>query len=146
MEAVASFGKGQSYKKHIFNVQLYLASPDVARKVDECRRSEKAYSQGDPATNVPNIQAGRIELSVINGVGKAAVVAMLGRGDFCGEECLAGRAARAGTATAIAPTTVLVIKKQEVIRVLHADHAFSDLFVSYIRMCPRPEPCDLVQE
>jgi CRP-like cAMP-binding protein len=132
MEAIASSSKTQPNKKHTFNVQLYLASAGVARKVVEYQRSEKAYSQGDPATNVLYIQKGRMKLSVINGVGKEAVVAMLGPGDFLGEGCLAGQAARVGTATAFAPTTLLVIEQKEMIRALHTERAFSDRFVSYM--------------
>jgi CRP-like cAMP-binding protein len=78
------------------------------------------------------IQKGGIKLSVVNEVGKEAVVAMLGPGDFFGEGCLAGQLFRMATATTTAPTTLLVIEKKEVIRVLHAEHAFSDRFVSYM--------------
>ena len=132
MEAIASSSKTKSNKKHIFNAQAYLASVGVARKVVEYRRSEKAYSQGDPATDVMYIQKGGIKLSVVNEVGKEAVVAMLGPGDFFGEGGMAGQPVRMGTATAITPTTLLVIEKQEMIRVLHAERAFSDRFVAYM--------------
>ena len=73
-----------------------------------------------------------IKLSVVNEVGKEAVVAMLGPGDFFGEGGMAGQLVRMGTATAITPTTLLVIEKKEMIRVLHAEHAFSDRFVAYM--------------
>src|ERR1700692_2494652 len=132
MEAIASSSKTKSNKRHIFDAQAYLASCGVARKVVEYRRSEKAYSQGDPATNVMYIQKGGIKLSVVNEVGKEAVLAMLGPGDFFGEGGMAGQLVRMGTATAIAPTTLLVIEKKEMIRVLHAEHAFSDRFVAYM--------------
>src|ERR1700689_2693461 len=78
------------------------------------------------------IQKGGIKLSVVNEVGKEAVVAMLGPGDFLGEGSMAGQLVRIGAATAIAPTTLLVIEKREMIRVLHAEHEFSDRFVAYI--------------
>ena len=132
MEAIASSSKTTIDRKHIFNPGAYLASGGVARKVVEYQRSEKAFSQGDPATDVLYIQKGGIKLSVVNEVGKEAVVAMLGPGDFFGEGCLAGQLVRMGTATAITPTTLLVIEKQEVIRVLHAEHSFSDRFVAYM--------------
>jgi CRP/FNR family cyclic AMP-dependent transcriptional regulator len=132
MEAIARSSKTKSNKKHIFNAQAYLASVGVARKVVEYRRSEKAYSQGDPATSVMYVQQGGVKLSVINEVGKEAVVAILGPGDFFGEGGMAGQSVRMGTATAIAHTAVLVIEKNEMIRVLHAEHAFSDRFVSYM--------------
>src|SRR5207245_10078885 len=65
-------------------------------------------------------------------VGKEAVVAILGPAEFFGEGCLAGQGVRMGTATAIAPTAILVIEKNEMMRVLHAEHALSDRFMSYI--------------
>ena len=132
MEAIENSSKTTTKKKQIFNAQAYLASVGVARKVVEYQRSEKAFSQGGPATCVMYIQKGGIKLSVVNEVGKEAVVAMLGPGDFFGEGCLAGQLVRMGTSTAITPTTLLVIEKQEIIRVLHAEHAFSDRFVAYM--------------
>jgi len=78
------------------------------------------------------VQKGSVKLSVVNEVGKEAVVAILGPGDFLGEGGLAGQSVRMGAATAITPTTLLVIEKNEMIRVLHAEHAFSDRFVSYM--------------
>jgi CRP/FNR family transcriptional regulator, cyclic AMP receptor protein len=132
MEAIASSSKTTTKKKHIFNAQAYLASCGVARRVVEYRRSENAYSQGDPATNVMYIQRGGVKLTVVNEVGKEAVVAMLGPGDFFGEGGMAGQLVRMGTATAIIPTTLLVIEKEEMIRILHAEHTFSDRFVAYM--------------
>jgi CRP/FNR family cyclic AMP-dependent transcriptional regulator len=132
MEAIAILSKSKPCKTHTFNAQHYLASGGVSRKVVEYQRSEKAYSQGDPATNVLYIQKGGIKLSVVNEVGREAVVAMLGLGDFFGEGGMAGQLVRMGTATAIAPTTLLVIEKREMIRVLHAEHAFSDRFLAYM--------------
>jgi CRP/FNR family cyclic AMP-dependent transcriptional regulator len=78
------------------------------------------------------IQKGGVKLSVVNEVGKEAVLGILGPGDFFGEGCLAGQPVRMGTATAITPTTLLVIEKNEMIRVLHAERALSDRFLSYI--------------
>jgi CRP/FNR family transcriptional regulator, cyclic AMP receptor protein len=132
MEASAGFSKTRSKKKHIFDAQTYLDSGGDARKVVEYRKSEEVYSQGDPAANVLYIQKGGIKLSVINVVGKEAVVAMLGPGNFLGEGCLAGQLVRMATATAIAPTSLLVIDKKELIRVLHTEPAFSDRFMSYM--------------
>jgi CRP/FNR family transcriptional regulator, cyclic AMP receptor protein len=115
-----------------FNAQAFLDSAGIARRIVGYQKSQKVYSQGDPATNVLYLQNGGIKLSVVNEVGKEAVFAILGPGDFFGEGCLAGQNVRMGTATAITPTTLLVIEKKEMIRVLHAEHAFSDRFVSYM--------------
>jgi len=119
-------------KAPVFDAQAFLDSAGVARKVTEFKRKEAIFSQGDPAKNVLYIQKGGARLSVVNEAGKEAVVAVLGPGDFFGEGCLAGQSLRIGTATAVAPTTVLVIEKNEMIRVLHVEHAFSDRFISYM--------------
>src|SRR5580693_1887744 len=119
-------------KVPVFDAQAFLDSAGVARRIVEYRKSQKIYSQGEQAKNVLYIQKGGIKLSVVNEVGKEAVVALLGPGDFFGEGGIAGQAVRMGTATAITPTTLLVIEKKEMIRVLHAEHAFSDRFVAYM--------------
>jgi CRP/FNR family cyclic AMP-dependent transcriptional regulator len=115
-----------------FDAQAFLDSAGVARKVVEYRRSQKIYSQGDPATSVMYVQEGGVKLSVVNEVGKEAVVALLGPGDFFGEGGMAGQSVRMGTANAVVPTRLLVIEKKEMIRVLHAEHAFSDRFVAHM--------------
>jgi CRP/FNR family transcriptional regulator, cyclic AMP receptor protein len=119
-------------KVPVFDAQAFLDSAGVARRIVEYRKSQKIYSQGEQAKNVLYIQKGGIKLSVVNEVGKEAVVALLGPGDFFGEGGIAGQAVRMGTATAITPTTLLVIEKKEMIRVLHAEHAFSDRFLAYM--------------
>src|ERR1700722_10781802 len=115
-----------------FDAQAFLDSAGVARRVVEYRGSQKIYSQGDLAKSVLYVQKGGVKLSVVNEVGKEAVLAILGPGDFFGEGGIAGQPVRMGTATAITPTTLLVIEKNEMIRVLHAEHAFSDRFVAYM--------------
>jgi len=78
------------------------------------------------------IQKGGVKLSVVNGSGKEAVVAMFGPTDFFGEGCMAGQTIRMGTATAVTPTTLLAIQKAELLRVLHVEHEFSDRFIAYM--------------
>jgi CRP-like cAMP-binding protein len=116
----------------LFNAQDFLDSAGVARKVIEFEKKQTIFSQGDVCKDVMYIQQGGVRLSVVNESGKEAVVAVLGPGDFFGEGCLAGQPIRIGTATAIAPTTALVIEKKEMIRVLHDEHAFSDRFITYM--------------
>jgi CRP/FNR family cyclic AMP-dependent transcriptional regulator len=115
-----------------FNVQQFLSSGGVARKVVEYRGSETIYAQGDGTDKVFYIQAGGVRLSVVNHVGKEAVLAMLGPGDFFGEGGLAGQSVRMSTATAIDGTTLLAIEKAEMARVLHEEHDFSDRFVGHM--------------
>jgi CRP/FNR family cyclic AMP-dependent transcriptional regulator len=132
MKANASSRKVRSKKNPAFNAQAFLDSAGLARKVVEYTKSETIYSQGEPTENVLYIQKGAIKLSVVNQVGKEAIVAMLGPGDFFGEGGMAGQPIRMGTATATTPTTLLVIEKKEMIRVLHAERAFSDRFITYM--------------
>ncbi len=132
MKAIARSSKTRSRKNSLFDAQTFLDSAGLARKIVEYQKLQKIYAQGDPTTNVLYIQKGGVRLSVVNAVGKEAVVALLGPGDFFGEGGLAGQAVRMGTATAIVPTTLLVIGKQEMTRVLHAEHAFSDRFVKHM--------------
>ncbi|MGD0404210.1 MAG: Crp/Fnr family transcriptional regulator [Candidatus Acidiferrales bacterium] len=131
-KALTSRPKIKSKAKLAFDVQGFLDSAGVARKVTEFNKKQAVFSQGDPAKTVLYIQKGGVRLSVVNETGKEAVVAILEPGDFFGEGCLAGQPIRMGSATAIAPTTVLVIEKKEMIRVLHSEHAFSDRFITYM--------------
>ncbi len=113
-------------------MQSFLDSAGLGRKVDKFRGKETIFAQGNPAKNVMYIQEGGVRLTVVNEAGKEAVVAILGRGDFLGEGCLAGQSICMATATSIAPTTVLVIEKAEMIRALHEEHQLSDRFIAYM--------------
>jgi CRP/FNR family transcriptional regulator, cyclic AMP receptor protein len=115
-----------------FDPQVFLDTAGVARQIAEYRRGESIYSQGDAAETVMYIQKGGVKLSVVNESGKEAVVAMFGPSDFFGEGCMAGQPLRMGTTSAITPTTLLVIEKDELLRVLHAEHKLSDHFIAYM--------------
>jgi CRP/FNR family cyclic AMP-dependent transcriptional regulator len=119
-------------RSRAFNVKLFLDSTGLGRKVAQFLRKETVFAQGDTAKNVMYIQEGGVRLTVVNETGREAVVAILGPGDFFGEGCLAGQSICMATATAIAPTTVLVIEKNEMIRVLHGEHQFSDRFIAHM--------------
>jgi CRP/FNR family transcriptional regulator, cyclic AMP receptor protein len=124
--------KKTSSRSPQFGVRLFLDSTSLGRKVVNFRRKETVFSQGDPAKNVMYIREGGVKLTVVHETGKEAVVAILGPGDFFGEGCLAGQSTCMATATAIAPTTLLIIEKSEMIRVLHSEHEFSDRFIAYM--------------
>ena len=115
-----------------FNAQAFLDTAGVSRKVVEYRRGESIYSQGEAADSVMYVQKGGVKLSVVNGSGKEAVVAMFGPSDFFGEGCMAGQSVRMGTTSAATPTTLLVIQKEELLRVLHTEHELSDHFIRYM--------------
>jgi len=115
-----------------FDVKLFFDSAGIGRKVAKFRAKETVFAQGDPSKNVIYIQEGSLKLTVVNENGKEAVVAILKPGDFVGEGCLAGQSICMATATAIAPTTVLVIEKGEMIRLLHKEKEFSNRFIAYM--------------
>jgi len=124
--------KRMSKKKDAFDAQAFLDSSGVARKVKEFKGAEAIYSQGDAAQGVMYLQAGSVKLSVVSEGGKEAVVAILGPGDFFGEGCLAGQSVRMGTATTVIPSTVLIIEKNEMFKVLHEQHDLSDRFITFM--------------
>src|SRR6266481_2377519 len=124
--------KKANARSSAFDVELFLDSAGLRRTVDKFRRKETVFAQGDPAKHVMYIQEGGVKLTVVNETGKEAVVAILGPGDFFGEGCLAGQSVCIATATTVAPTTVLVIEKAEMIRALSAEHKFSDRFIAYM--------------
>jgi CRP/FNR family cyclic AMP-dependent transcriptional regulator len=104
----------------------------VAKKVVHYRRGEAIFAQGDTCGHVMYIKAGGVKLSVLSKTGREAVVAMLGPGDFFGEGRLAGQATRMGSATAITPSAVLLVRKSRMIRLLHKQHAMSDRFIAHM--------------
>ena len=118
--------------KSAFDAQVFLESVGASRRVAEFRRQQAIFSQGDAADSVMYVQKGGVKFTVVNESGNEAVIAIFGPGDFFGEGGMAGQTLRMGTATAIAPTTVLVIEKDEMIRVLHAEHELSDRFIMHM--------------
>jgi len=115
-----------------FNAQAFLDSAGIEKTVGEYGRGETVFRQGDACEDVFYVQTGGIKLSVLSKTGREAVVAMLGPGDFFGEGCLAGQPVRMGSATAITPSLVLVVKKEKMVRLLHRQHAMSDRFISHM--------------
>jgi CRP-like cAMP-binding protein len=115
-----------------FQVVDYLEAADAAGKVAHYRSGAVVFSQGEPAHDIRYIQKGTIKLSVLSSLGKEAVVAMLGPGDFFGEGVLAGQSVRIGTASAVGPCSVLVIEKAAMAALLREEPAFSDRFISYM--------------
>jgi len=114
------------------DVQAFLDSAGVARTVVAYRKAETIYSQGDASETVMYLQKGEVKLSVLSNMGREAIVAVLGSGHFFGEGALAGQRLRVKSATANAPSTILVIEKNEMLRVLHEQHALSDWFIGHL--------------
>ena len=94
-------------------MKFFLESAGLGGKVVKFRAKETVFAQGEPAKNVIYIQEGGVKLTVVNEAGKEAVVTILGPGDFVGEGCLAGQLICIATASAIAPTILLVIEKDD---------------------------------
>jgi CRP/FNR family transcriptional regulator, cyclic AMP receptor protein len=111
----------------------FLAKIGAGRTINEVQKGESIFTQGDVATAVFYVQKGRIRISVISKAGKEATVALLGTGNFLGEECIAApKVQRVATATALVDSTILRIERDEMIRVLHEEQAFSEVFVAYL--------------
>jgi CRP-like cAMP-binding protein len=115
-----------------FGLDSFLEEGRVQKRKISLPRHGVAYSQGSAATSVLYIQTGGIKLSVTSSLGKEAVVAMLGPGDFFGEGCLAGQPVRMGSATALVPTELIRIAKADMTRMLDEQHDFSNKFIRHI--------------
>jgi CRP/FNR family cyclic AMP-dependent transcriptional regulator len=115
-----------------FDLTTFLDSAGVARKVVNYPRSAVVFSQGDPATHVFYIQKGTVKLAVLSRAGKEAVVGILGAGDFFGEGCLAGQQRRMATAAVMSASTLLVVEKPQMLRVLHDEPALADRFLVHM--------------
>jgi CRP/FNR family transcriptional regulator, cyclic AMP receptor protein len=119
-------------KAPAFDLQVFLDTAGIARRIHKFRKSERVYSQGDPAKGVNYIQEGGVRISVTSAGGKEAVVALLAPGDFFGEGCLAAQPVRMATATAVVATSILFIEKNEMMRVLREEHTLSDRFIAHV--------------
>jgi CRP/FNR family transcriptional regulator, cyclic AMP receptor protein len=119
-------------KQPSFDLQAFLASGGISGRVAHHRSGAVIYSQGDPCDSVLYIQKGGVKLRVNSHAGKEAIVAMLGPGDFFGEGALAGQPLRMATAVATSASAILVVEKQQMIRLLHEQHALSDRFLAHV--------------
>jgi CRP/FNR family transcriptional regulator, cyclic AMP receptor protein len=126
----ASRVKGEHHQA--VDAQAFLGSAGMVWEIARYGSDVAVFTQGEPATSVLFIQEGGVKVTVVNKVGKEAVVAILGPGDFLGEGCLAGQISRVNTATTITAGRILVIERSEMIRLLHAEPAFSDRFIKHL--------------
>ena len=116
-----------------FSPEEFLAKSGVGRTLVEIPKNKTIFSQGDRCNAVFFIQSGKVKLTVFSKKGKEATIALLNAKSFVGEECVtAGAPARMATARAVTDCSMLRIEREEMIRVLHEEHAFSDLFVAYL--------------
>jgi CRP-like cAMP-binding protein len=104
----------------------------VGTQRTDYKTNERIFAQGEPATSVMYVEKGAVRLSVLSHAGKEAVIAVLDSGNFFGEGCLASQPQRMATATAMAPSTIVAVEKQDMVRQLHAQPAFADRFLTHM--------------
>ncbi len=119
-------------EKRPFDPKLFLTKVGTGRAISEYRKNAAVFVQSDPASAIFYVQKGKVKLTIVSDNGKEAVIAILGIGDFLGEGCLAGRPLYLGTATAMTECSILRIEKSSMMRLLHEEPTFSELFVSYL--------------
>ena len=115
-----------------FDLREFLDSAGIQRKIVKYARSAVIFSQGNAADEVFYIQQGSVKISVLSRTGKEAVVAILGAKDFFGEGCLAGQPRRMSTASAMSPTTLLVVDKPKMQELLHKEPTLADRFLTHM--------------
>jgi len=115
-----------------FDPKAFLAKVEGGRTISKYQKDQIVFSQGDDADGVFYIRSGKVKANVISEHGKEAVVAILGSGDFFGEGCLAGQPKRMVTVSAMSESTIVRLAKTAIIRVLHDEPAFSEMFISHL--------------
>jgi CRP/FNR family cyclic AMP-dependent transcriptional regulator len=133
-------------KKVPFDTKGYLATIDGGRRLSHYQKDEVVFSQGELADSVFYIQKGNVKITVVSGQGKEAVVAVLGPDEFCGEGRLGGQPRRMATAAAITECEVMEVHKADIVRVLHEEPAFSEMFVSHLLARTIRVEADLVDQ
>jgi CRP/FNR family transcriptional regulator, cyclic AMP receptor protein len=130
-----------------FDPAAFLANAGLGRRIVHFKAKEAFFTQGNPADCVFYIRFGRAKLTVVSSRGKEATITLLSPGEFVGEETIAGpMGLRLATATAITACTALKIEKDEMLRVLHEEHAFSDLFLKFLLARSIRTQADLVDQ
>ena len=115
-----------------FDPKTFLAKVGEGRSIGSYSKDQVVFSQGDPADAVFYIQKGKVKVTVVSEQGKEAVVAILGASDFFGEACLAGQTRRLATVAVMADSVIVRLEKAAIIRVIHIEPAFSELFIAHL--------------
>jgi CRP-like cAMP-binding protein len=133
--------------KPAFDVEAFLASAGVGRRIVHLEPKETFFAQGDPADSIFHLQKGRAKISVVSAAGKEATITLASAGDFVGEAALAAvPGLRMSTATAITACSALKIGREEMIRVMHEEHDLSDLFMKFLLARSMRIQADLVDQ
>ena len=115
-----------------FDHKAFLSRFESGKTTRRYRNKEVVFSQGDPADSVFYIESGKVQLTVVSTRGKEAVIGVLEKGSFFGESCLAGQPLRMSTAIAIQPASILRVDKGTMVKVLHSDPEFAEIFTAYL--------------
>ena len=122
----------KSKRKPPFDPKVFLNTENRGRTISKYRKDQTLFSQGNPADAVFYIRKGKVKITVVSEQGKEAVVAIQGPDEFCGEGCLIGQARRLATAAAMTECEIMRLEKPAMIRVLHDEPAFSEMFVAHL--------------
>ena len=115
-----------------FDPKSFLAMVGEGRSLGTYRKGQIVFAQGDPADAVFYIQKGKVKVTVVSEQGKEAVVAILGADEFFGEGCLAGQAQRIATVAAMTDSVIMRLEKAAIVRVIHQEPAFSEMFIAHL--------------
>jgi CRP/FNR family transcriptional regulator, cyclic AMP receptor protein len=121
-----------SNQKLPFDPKAFLAKVNGGRTISDYRNNQIVYSQGNPADSVFYIQKGKVKITVLSDLGKEAVIAVLGTGNFFGEGCLAGQTLRLASVAALTECVIVRMEKENITRVIHEEPAFAELFISHL--------------
>ena len=129
-----------------FDLKALLAKANGGNSVRKYGANQVIFSQGDAADAAFYISSGKVKITVVSAQGKEAVVAILGPDEFFGEGCLNGQPLRMATATAMAECEILRLEKPAMIRVLHDEPEFSDMFIAHLLHRAARVEADLVDQ
>jgi len=132
--------------KQSFDPKTFLAHVGDGRSISKYGKDRTVFAQGEPADAVFFVQKGKVKVTVVSEQGKEAVVAILGTNDFFGEGCLAGQAQRISTVAAMTDSTIVRLDKAAIVRVLHEEPAFSEMFISHLLSRAIRVEADLVDQ
>ena len=134
-------------QKEAFDASAFLADAGLGRRIIQLKPKEAFFSQGDPADSIYYLQRGRAKLTVVSQNGKEATIMLLTTGDFIGEESLATMGERHMTsATAITACRALEIEREEMVRLMHEEPSFSDLFLRFLLVRSMRTQADLIDQ
>src|SRR5271166_735127 len=131
----------------VFDPEAFLAKAGLGRQILSLKKNQTAFAQGDPADAIFHVQKGQLRVTVTSANGKEATLALVGAGEFLGEDCMVlAHPLRLATATAMTECALLSISKAEMVRVLHREQALSDVFVSFLLTRNARIQADLVDQ